>query len=151
MNKRAMLLLSEGQDIFNELFDSSTKETTPHDTTPYLEQSSSSGSLWQLVGLVILLIIILIAAYYTSRFVAQLKLGQQRKSNFQVIDTYRISTTKVLQIVKVGNHYLLLAIGKDTVSLLKELDETEVILREAPPCEKLNFKQLLDKLKNNNE
>lgn len=151
MSIEAMILLSEGQDKLGDFFGSPTPTPTAQDSTPFLETSSASGSFWQLVGLVFLLIIILVAAYYTSRFVANLKIGQLKKSNFMVIDSYRISTTKALQIVKVGNRYLLLAIGKDSINLLTELDETEVVIRELHQGEKLNFKQLLDKLKNNNE
>jgi flagellar protein FliO/FliZ len=145
------VMLSEGQDKLNELLGNPTPTQAAQDTASYFEQSSVSGGFWQLIGLVFLLIIILIAAYYTSRYIAGLKMGQLKKSNFQVIDSYRISATKVLQIIKVGNRYLLLAIGKDTISLLTELDEAEVMLREFPQVERLSFKQILDKFKNNNE
>lgn len=110
---------------------------------------SSGDSALQLVGLVLLLIFILIAAYYTSRFVGGIKLGQLKNSNFQLIDSYRISPNKVMQIVKVGNKIVVIAIGKDTVNYITELDESEVTIKESVMIEKPDFKKIFDKLRNN--
>ena len=74
-----------------------------------------------------------------------------KKSNFQVIDSYRVTPNKALQIVKIGNKYVVVAIGKDNINFITELDEAEVIIRESHQGEKQSFKQILDKLKNNNE
>jgi flagellar protein FliO/FliZ len=115
-------------------------------STQIPEEISTSNNFWQLIGLVFLLIVILIATYYTSRFIGGLKLGQLKNSNFNVIDTYRISPNKMLQIVKVGNKYVVIAIGKDTINLITELEETEVYLRETISGDKQNFKQILEKL-----
>lgn len=119
------------------------------------EGASRSVSTWdsfiQLVGLLILLIVILAAAYYTSRFVGGLKLGQMKNSNFTVIDAYRISPNKVIQIVKIANKYIVIAIGKDTINYITELDETEVFIRETHTGEKQSFKQTLEKLRNYNK
>lgn len=122
------------QAITENVVDGVTRSTTTWD------------SFMQLVGLVFLLIIILIAAYYTSKFIAGIKLGQMKESNFKVIDSYRISPNKVMQIVKVGNKYLVIAIGKDTINFITELEEAEVFIREFKTGEKLDFKQILDKL-----
>ena len=144
------IMLSEGIDDISDLFDSPAP-TPSAGAVPSYAGTSSVSSFWQLVGLVLLLIIILIAAYYVSRFVANLKMGQLSKSNFQVIDTYRISTNKFLQIVKIGKRYFVLAVGKDTITLVAELEEDEVMIREFSHGEKPNFKKLLEKFGNKNE
>jgi flagellar protein FliO/FliZ len=112
---------------------------------------STMDSFLQLVGLVVLLVVILFAAYYTSKFVGGIKLGQMKNSNFQVIDAYRISPNKVIQIVKIANKYIVIAIGKDTVNYITELDEAEVYIRETHTGEKQSFKQTLEKLRNYNK
>lgn len=109
-------------------------------------RSTTWESFIQMIGLVFVLIVILVAAYFTSKFVAGIKLGQMKASNFTVIDSYRISPNKALQIVKIGNKYIVIAIGKDTVNYITELNETEVFIREYHPGEKPDFKQLLEKL-----
>ena len=115
------------------------------------DKFTTSDNLLQLLGLVLLLIVILVAAYYTSRFIGKLKLGQLKNSNFNVIDTYRISPNKMLQIVKVGNKFLVISTSKDSVNYITELEESEVQIREAGTKEKQNFKQILEKFKNNKE
>ena len=147
-----MPILLGANTILDQIKDiTPTPEASAGDLTNMVGGSSGGPGFWQMTGLVFMLIIILIAAYFTSRFVANLKLGQLKKSNFQVIDTYRISTNKVLQIVKIGNKYVVLGIGKDSVNLITELEEDEVILREFPQGEKQTFRQIMDKLKKNNE
>ncbi|HWT27242.1 MAG TPA: flagellar biosynthetic protein FliO [Mobilitalea sp.] len=110
---------------------------------------STSDNFMELIGLVFLLIIILAAAYYTTRFVGGVKMGQLKNSNFQVIDTYRIGPNKMMQIVKVGNKYILVAIGKDSVNFITELEESEVHIREFHTVDKQSFKQIFDKIRNN--
>ena len=148
-NTRIMLL--EGLDL-DKIIGTPTPSPTAEGSTVTIPQGASSyDSILQLVGLVFLLIIILVAAYYTSKFIGGIKLGQMKKSNFQVIDSYRVTPNKVLQIVKIGNKYVVVAIGKDNINFITELDESEVIIRESQQGEKQSFKQILDKLKNNNE
>lgn len=104
----------------------------------------TSDSLLELLGLILLLIIILVAAYYTTRFVAKIKLGKLQHSNFEVIDTYRINQSKALQIVKIGTRYVVIAIGKDSVSFIMELQETELNSIDSEQGEKSNFKQIFE-------
>ncbi|HWT76309.1 MAG TPA: flagellar biosynthetic protein FliO [Mobilitalea sp.] len=112
---------------------------------------STTDNFLQLVGLVFLLIIILVASYYTTKFVGGIKVNQMKNSNFEVIDSYRISTNKVIQIVKIANKYVVIAIGKDTINYITELDEAEVYIRDMNAGDKLSFKKTLDKLRNMNK
>ena len=150
MDGKTMVLLSGKKDILSELKEGTTPTPSVDDVVSSVG-TSSTGSLWQLLGLVFLLIIILVAAYYTSKFIANFKMGQLKKSNFQVIDSYRISANKLLQIIKVGNKFLVIAVGKDTITLLTELEESEVMIREFHQGDRQNFKQILEKFKNNSE
>lgn len=109
--------------------------------------TSTFDNALQFIGLVLLLIVIIVAAYYTSRFAGAIKLGQLKDSNFKVIDTYRISPNKALQIVQVGNKYIVIAISKDTVSFITELEEQEIKF-PVDKTESINFKQILDRVRN---
>lgn len=147
MSVKTMVLL---QAKVNEL-NGATPTPSPSGTSGGIldrDGFSSTGSLWQMFGLVLLLIIILFAAYYTSKFVGKMTMGQLKNSNFQVIDAYRITPNKVLQIIKVGNKFLLIAITKDEINLITELDESEVFIKDTGTKEIQSFKQILDKLKN---
>ncbi len=115
--------------------------------------ATGSVSAWdsfvQMLGLILLLVIILIAAYYTTKFIGGIRQGQLKHSNFQVIDAYRIGPNKAIEIVKIANKYVVIAIGKDTVNYITELDEAEVSVREEKweGKELQSFAQTLDKLK----
>ncbi len=151
MNVLSLTILSKGSDLISALNGSPTPAPEGGGGSSYTGGISTTDSLVQLVSLVFVLIIILVAAYYTSRFVGKMKMGQIHKSNFMVIDTYRISQNKALQIVKIANKYIVIAIAKDTIEIITELDEAEVTIREFHNDEKQSFKQILDKLKNKNE
>jgi len=122
----------------------------PTQAADVTEGITDSGSTWdsfiELIGLIVLLVIILVAAYYTTRFVGGIKQGQSKNSNFQVIDAYRISPNKVIQIVKIANKYIVVAIGKDTINFITELDESEVYIRDEQTVNRGSFKQILDKI-----
>jgi flagellar protein FliO/FliZ len=143
--------------ILQKTFDLNALNATPTITptiTPGAPTSMGATNMEnfsQMIGLVFLLIIILIAAYFTSKFVGGIKLGQLKNSNFKVIDSYRISPNKVIQIVKIGNKYMVIAIAKDTINVITELEEAEVLIKEVHQGERQNFKQILEKLRNNNE
>lgn len=151
MNEKTMVVL---QGIISDL-----KKGTPTPSVSEISQNAAgvtnTGSTWdnfiQLLGLVFLLILILFATYYTTRFVGKVKLGQMKNSNFQVIDTYRISQNKVMQIIKIANKYIVVAIGKDTIQYITELDEEQVMVRDPDSREKQNFKQTFEKLRNINK
>ncbi len=122
---------------------------TPSDALP--KSYSSPGNILQLLGLVLLLVIILIAAYYTSRFVGRIKMGQSKDSNIQVIEAYRISTNKMLQIVKIANKYVVLGISKDNITFITELDESEVLEHNVNEGEKQSFRHIFEKIKGKKE
>ena len=112
---------------------------------------SSSNSIWELIGLVLLLIVILIATYYTTRFVGRAKGNQLRTGNFDLIDSYRISPNKMLQIIKVSGKYLVIAISKDNIEFITELEEDQVTMRDTEATNKQSFKNIFDSIKNKNE
>jgi flagellar protein FliO/FliZ len=150
MSGKTMLLL---QAKVNELNSATPTPSPAASTKKILDRDgfSTADSILQLLGLVILLVVILFAAYYTSRFVGKMTMGQLKNSNFKVIDTYRIGPNKVIQIVKIGNKFIAIAIAKDTITYLTELEESEVLIKEVPMKENQSFKQILDKLKNKGE
>lgn len=148
--KAWILLVQDKIDEINQMTSAPTAAPgSANQTIQELTRTSSGwGSFLQLVGLVFLLIIILIATYYTTRLVGGIKQNQLKNSNFKVIDAWRISPNKAVQIVKIGDKYIVLGIGKDTINYITELDEAEVLIRENNASEKLSFRQILEKLRN---
>lgn len=109
------------------------------------------GNIMETLGLVLLLIIIIIGAYYTSKFIAGLKMGQMQKSNFELIDSYRIGPNKTLVIVKIGIKYAVLSVNKDSVTFLMDIEENQISVHQDKTDLKVDFKQILSKISKNKE
>ena len=74
-----------------------------------------------------------------------------KNSNIKVIETFRLNNTKYIQIVKLGEKYVAIAVGKDTVTYLTELDESELDLTKAMEgTSNLEFHEILKKVKDIN-
>ena len=112
---------------------------------------STSDNVWELIGMVLLLAVILIATYYTTRWIGKMKFGQLKSNNFQLIDSYKIGPNKMLQIVKVADKFIVIAVGKDSVEFVTELSEEQVKLKNMPSGDKQSFKKLLEIMKNKKE
>ena len=114
-----------------------------------LSQSSSGlESIGQLICLIILFVFVLFLAYLAARIAGSYQSNTfNRRSNIKVIEVFRLSNNKLIEIIQIGNHYLAVAVCKDTVTVLTELDETEV-RENGATLEPINFKNILDKMKN---
>lgn len=66
--------------------------------------------------------------------------------NMELLDALRISNNKYLQIVKVGSKYLCLAVCKDTVTMLVELEQEDIKEIE-PEIKPVDFQPILEKVK----
>ena len=112
--------------------------------TDFLNRESSGGvtSVLKLIGLIILCILIIAASYFTTKFVGQRQLRGSAKSNFRNIDIYRISTNKYLQIVEIGEKYFCIAVAKDNITLIAELDKEDIKNFPPAPGEK-SFKECM--------
>lgn len=102
----------------------------------------------QLIFLLFVFILVLGLAYLAARIAGSYQSNViQKRSNIRVIETYRISNNKWIQIVRIGDKYAALGIGKDTVTLLMELDEDSIHDFSANTMQNASFKEIFDKIK----
>ena len=69
-------------------------------------------------------------------------------SNIKVIETYKITTNKYIQIVKIAGEYMAIAISRDNITFLCKLDEENINTMPAKAMEFASFKDILAKVKN---
>jgi flagellar protein FliO/FliZ len=70
-------------------------------------------------------------------------------SNVKILETMRISNSKYIQIVKIGNRCFAMAVCKETVTYLCDVDEEDLVYNDAS-AKKFNvdnFKAILEKYK----
>lgn len=149
MKGKALVVLQAIVDKVNKITPTPDLESAAETTQNIIHTRSAWDSFIQLIGLLILLVLILIATYFTTRFVGNVKINQMKNSNFKVIDAYRLSPNKVIQIVQIGNKYIVLAICKDSVNYITELDEEHVVFREHQTRERVSFEQFLKRIRSN--
>ena len=113
--------------------------------------SSRIEAFAQLLTLLIIFIFVLAVTYYVTRFVGNYQKNKLTGSNINILETMRIANNKYIQIVKIGSRVFAIAVAKDTVSYLCELDEDELIYKESSSGKMLinndNFKEILEKFK----
>ena len=113
--------------------------------------SSRIEAFAQLLTLLIIFIFVLAVTYYVTRFVGNYQKNKLSGSNINILETMRIANNKYIQIVKIGSRVFPIAVAKDTVSYLCELDEDELIYKESSSGKMLinndNFKEILEKFK----
>lgn len=113
--------------------------------------SSRIEAFAQLLTLLIIFIFVLAVTYYVTRFVGNYQKNKLSGSNINILETMRIANNKYIQIVKIGSRVFAIAVAKDTVSYLCELDEDELIYKESSSAKMLinndNFKEILEKFK----
>lgn len=113
--------------------------------------SSRIEAFAQLITLLIIFIFVLAVTYYVTRFVGNYQKNKLSGSNINILETMRIANNKYIQIVKIGSRVFAIAVAKDTVSYLCELDEDELIYKESSSGKMLinndDFKEILEKFK----
>lgn len=100
----------------------------------------------QFITVLLIFLFVVAITYFTTRYIAGYQKNLVRTGNMELVESLRISNNKYLQIVKTGNKYLVIAVCKDTVTFLTELEESELIISQEEAVG-LDFKGLLEKAK----
>ncbi len=106
---------------------------------------STLENVLQLLGLILLFIIILIATYFTTRLIGNLQSNKLKNSNFKVIESFRLSQGNHLVLIKVSSKYFVIALGKNEVNVITQLDEDEVMQNEDKEIGQIDFSKYLNK------
>ena len=72
--------------------------------------------------------------------------GATNSGKIEIIDTCKISTNKYIQIVRIGERYVALAISNDQVTNLGDVDISDLVIKDKA-AENLGFKDVLEKIK----
>ena len=113
-----------------------------------LVSTSKIDSVAQLLTVILLFVVVLGATWLTTRYVAGVQKGKMKGSNFEVIDTFRLTQNKYVQILRIGKKYMAVAICKATVTVWRELDESEIVFHDSDLSKKaVSFEDIFNKAK----
>jgi flagellar protein FliO/FliZ len=104
--------------------------------------SSALGSFLQLIGVLIIFIVVLFITFYTTKWIGNYQKTNLVNKNLQIVESIRVGNNKFIAIVKAGEAYLVVAVGKDEVTLLTQLTEEQ--LSEIPDFSAMQNKFPMD-------
>lgn len=110
--------------------------------------TSGGDSALQFFTVLLVFIFVLGITYLTTRWIANYQKKQTKGKNIEVIESSRIGQNKFIQIVKTGDKYVVIGIGKNEITMLTELDSDMIKLPEDKGTEVLDFKAVMEKAKN---
>ncbi|MBQ8188842.1 MAG: flagellar biosynthetic protein FliO [Lachnospiraceae bacterium] len=111
-----------------------------------LTVASKLDSVVQFLTVLIIFIFVLGATWLTSKYIAGFQKGKMRGNNFEMIDSFRISQNNVVQILRIGQRYVAVAVCKDSVALLAELSEDEIVIPDGS-AESIPFDEMFKRAK----
>lgn len=103
-------------------------------------------SFLDLITVLLIFVFVIAITLFTTKYVANYQKVQNAGKNIEVLETYRISQAKYIQIVRIGKKNVAIAVSKDTVTLLTTLEEDDISFLEVDG-EGKSFKEILASLK----
>ena len=110
--------------------------------------NSSTGGFVQFLTVFVLFIIVLVLCAFTNKFVAGYQKSKMISGNIHVLETFKIGNNKYIQIVQIGDKTFAIGLGKDSVTMIGELNEESLTISETSDYDGMDFKNILDKAKN---
>ena len=112
-----------------------------------LSMTSGIDSVVQFITVLFIFVFVLGITYLTTRYIAGIQKEQYKTGNMELVETLRISNNKYLQIVRVADKYFCMAVCKDTVTMLGEIQKEEIVFQEKNVNVSINFQDILEKMK----
>ena len=109
--------------------------------------ASQAYGIAQLITLAILFVVIVLLAYVATKWFSSYQKSKGLSGNIEMVETYRLGPSRFIAIVRIGERYFAVAVGKDEMSLLAELKEGEFVLRSQGSADAVPFKDILEKFK----
>lgn len=105
----------------------------------------------KLIATIAVFIFVLAATYLTTKFIGNYQKQTMQGKNFDMIETYRISNTKYLQLLRIGTEYVVIAVCKDTVTMLCKLQKEQIEILEKEEQKNsgvTTFSEMFEQMKN---
>ena len=104
----------------------------------------SASPYAQLITVLVVFVIVLAITAVVTKWLANYQKGQNVGRNIEVIETTPIANNKWMQIIRVGNTYKVIAVSRENVTFLGDIDPSE--LKEIKPGgSKSAFKSMFEK------
>lgn len=100
-----------------------------------------------LLTVLAIFVFVLFITYFTTKWIAGYSKKQNTNRNIDVIETYRITSSKYVAIIRTGSKYLAVGVGKDEINVLAELPEDGLDLEKPVNPYTAGFRNVFEKAK----
>lgn len=108
--------------------------------------TNKMDSYLQFLTVLLLFVFVLGITWLTTRWMARYQKDRNAAGNIEIVETCRISANKYIQIVRAGEQYLVIAVGKDEVHMLTKLSRDELVIQDRSG-QGIDFAAVLDRVK----
>ncbi|MCI9315153.1 MAG: flagellar biosynthetic protein FliO [Lachnospiraceae bacterium] len=115
-----------------------------------LSVSKSIDSYMQFMTVLILFLFVLLVTYWVTKWTAGYQRVKTANANMEIVETIPLSNNKYVQIIRVGRKYLAVAICKDTVTMLSEIPEQDLVIPDVDKSGTTGFRDILEKIQKKN-
>lgn len=82
----------------------------------------------QLLTVLIIFALVLFVTFFTTKWIGNYQKERYKGRNIELLDAGQLTQNQYIQLVRVGEKYLILAVSKDSVTLLGESSRDELQL-----------------------
>lgn len=111
---------------------------------------ASIEGIVQFITVLFIFVFVLAITYFTTRLIGNYQKNTMQSGNINVLETLRISSTKYIQIIRIGDKCFAIAVSKDNITLLGEVDK-ESLTDNNSGTSKDSFKDILNRFKVKNK
>lgn len=111
-----------------------------------LAVSGRTDSYVQFMTILVLFVFVLGITYVVTRWIGGYQKSAASNANMEVVETLRMSNNKYVQIIRIGQKYLAVAVCKDSVTMLTEIPKEDLCLAEGSSGGLSGFKDVLTKI-----
>lgn len=108
---------------------------------------SSTNTYVEFITICIIFIGVLALTLYVTRWIAKYQRVQNAGKNIEIIEASRIDASKYMELVRVGEKYFVIAVCKDTVTMLTEVPAEQLKFTSPEETTDNTFGSLLEKAK----
>ncbi|MCT4545398.1 MAG: flagellar biosynthetic protein FliO [Vallitalea sp.] len=90
----------------------------------------SQSNWWQFIVLLILFILVLFGAYFSTKLFGKFQIKKGSSKNIHQLESISVGPQKFIQLIKIGEEFILIGVTKDKITFIKEIDKNNIDLNK---------------------
>lgn len=112
--------------------------------------TNTAESYAQLLTVLFIFVAVLGATALTTKWIAGYQKKQGLSGNIELLDAARLGNNKYIQLVRIGEKYVAVAVCKDTVTVLGEIPQDQ-LRREDVRAQNLSFHDIFNRMRHSED